>query len=303
MKLVISHFNPVTNKDGDRIPKKSVESIPLKYATDDFIKPNKKKLNNTHPKQFVYFATSHIYYNNSVHNHLKWLTYTWKKQESGETNVRRWGKDGVYVDSNPYDDTYMEEYYGRVWFWGNSQPIMWHGDLTEKLSSKFLNADAPLDVALFQCNYLYNHRSMLNINEHKQYYMKAFEQCRENNVEPVVFMHGERVIDGKFAQKDYNYLRNLWTDIANSGDALVIPYGLCIRNWYKKYPNISINNPWCNNHPNRLGTLLMTYTMFYIFYGIDPVGIDYTYFWDDIDSDSLLKVQTLARDSVDEFFA
>ena len=39
---MISHFNPVTNKDGDRIPKKSVESIPLKYATDDFIKPNKK---------------------------------------------------------------------------------------------------------------------------------------------------------------------------------------------------------------------------------------------------------------------
>lgn len=308
-----STFNPSLPKGltGD-IQK---DTIPMRYTATNFIKPKRKTLDNMHPKQVVYFATSHIYYNNSMHNHLKWLTYTWLNKTE-EFEGRQWVKQGDRLPYNPHDESYMEEYYGRVWFWGNSQPIMWHGDLSERLSGKFGPADWPVDVALFQCNYLYNNRSILHINEHKEYYMNAFEQCRQNNVEPTVFMHSERikrrneVVDGETTdnlkllnQRDYAYMRNLWTDIANLGDALVIPWGVSVHNWHEQYPEIEILNPWCGNHPNNLGTILMTYTIFYTYYRVDPRGIDYRYIWEDIDKDTLLKLQTVAKESVDEYFA
>jgi hypothetical protein len=301
-----SNFNPALPKGGTGAVKK--DTIPVKYTTTDFIKPERKTLDNMHPKQVVYFATSHIYYNNSIHNHLKWLTYTWLNTTEGFQG-RQWVKHGDRKPYNPHDESYMEEYYGRVWFWGNSQPIMWHGDLSERLSGKFGPADWPVDVALFQCNYLYNNRSILHINEHKEFYMNAFDQCRQNNVEPTVFMHAERIKrknevgDHEHLDRDYAYMRNLWTDIANLGDALVIPWGVSVHNWYNTYPEIPILNPWCGNHPNNLGTILMTYTIFYTYYRVDPRGIDYTYIWEDIDKDTLFKLQTIAKESVDEYFA
>ncbi len=46
----------------------------------------------------------------------------------------------------------------------------------------------------------------------------------------------------------------------------------------------------------------MNYTIFYTYYRVDPRSIDYTYIWDDIDKDTLLKLQTVAKESVDEYF-
>jgi len=257
-----------------------------KYFNNSFIQPKIKQLGNKHPKQFVFFANSHIYYNNSVHNHLNFVIYSWL------------GKKIKYIKD---EDKKNLEYFINSAFY-NRQPITVFGDITDRLKKEFWNRVSPIEVAMFQCTYLY-HSTIRNsqIQEHIEYYTKAFNTCRDNNVVPTVMMPTEKLVDGKWVEKDYYYLRNLFTDIGNKGDALVIPVGVAYHNFRKKYPDTPLLNDWDNNHPNQLGTLLTTYTIFSAYYNVDPTGIDYRYNWD-ISDEQLNAIQTEAYNACTEYY-
>ena len=263
--------------------------IPEKYSNNIFIKPNIKQLGNKHPKQFVFFANSHIYYNNSVHNHLKFIIWKWL------------GRERAWVDNNiGYLNKPNEEYFVNSAFY-NQQPITIFGDITDRLQKQFWNTKLPIDVALFQCSHLYNITNKSVISEHKEYYLDAFNKCRENNIIPTLMMPTEKQIDGVWGDKDYNYLRNLFTDIGNIGDALVIPVGVAYHNFRKQYPDTPLLNDWDNSHPNQLGTLLTAYTIFSAYYNVDPTGIDYRYNWD-ISDEQLNAIQTEAYKACTEYY-
>jgi len=257
-----------------------------KYFNNSFIQPKIKQLGNKHPKQFVFFANSHIYYNNSVHNHLNFIIYKWLNKEIN-----------FIKDENKVN----LEYFVNSAFY-NRQPITVFGDITDRLQKEFWNRIFNIDVAMFQCTYLY-HGNIRNsqIQEHIEYYKKSFNICRNNNVIPTVMMPTDKLVKGKWIEKDYYYLRNLFTDIGNKGNALVIPVGVAYHNFRKKYPDTPLLNDWDNNHPNQLGTLLTSYTIFSAYYNIDPTGIDYRYNWD-ISDEQLNAIQTEAYNACKEYY-
>ena len=257
-----------------------------KYFNNSFIQPKIKQLGNKHPKQFVFFANSHIYYNNSVHNHLNFIIYKWLNKEIN-----------FIKDENKVN----LEYFVNSAFY-NRQPITVFGDITDRLQKEFWNRIFNIDVAMFQCTYLY-HGNIRNsqIQEHIEYYKKSFNICRNNNVIPTVMMPTDKLVKGKWIEKDYYYLRNLFTDIGNKGNALVIPVGVAYHNFRKKYPDTPLLNDWDNNHPNQLGTLLTSYTIFSAYYNIDSTVIDYRYNWD-ISDEQLNAIQTEAYKACTEYY-
>lgn len=268
---------------------KDLVGIPSRYLSEDLLKPNVTELPFTNPKQFVIFGNSHIYYNNSVHNHLKFIIWSWLEKP------RTW----INHPNNIFDQP-VEEYYVRANFY-NQKPITLFGDITDRCKSSFWHSFIPIDVALFACTYLYNIPTMSVISEHIEWYKKSFQICRELNIFPSIMIPTENKANGEYKKGDIEYLNNLYTEIANECNGLPVPIGLAFNNYRKKYDTDILLNDWDYIHPSNYGTLLTSYTLFATYFKENPVGINYRYNWNISDED-LRRIQEIAWSTVNDYF-
>ncbi len=101
--------------------------------------------------------------------------------------------------------------------------------------------------------------------------------------------------------KNITKIEAFYTKAGNELNALVIPVGLAFKNAYAKYPGIKLQQSYDGSHPTLLGTYLAAATCYAAIYGESPVGNTFDAFGQ-IDPETLKKLQTVAQDTVKEYY-
>ena len=96
-------------------------------------------------------------------------------------------------------------------------------------------------------------------------------------------------------------IKQMYVDVGNKNNALVIPVGIAFENAYNARPDITLHKPFDGSHPSLLGTYLASCVVFASITQKTPIGIEYNYFDEISDSDKPF-LQKIAHSTVEEFF-
>lgn len=97
-------------------------------------------------------------------------------------------------------------------------------------------------------------------------------------------------------------LEALYVDVANAHGALVAPVGLAFAEAYRRRPEIGLQDRYDGSHPTLAGVYLAAAVVYATLFDRSPVGNAYDA-EGEIDPATALFLQTVARDTVDAFFA
>lgn len=97
-------------------------------------------------------------------------------------------------------------------------------------------------------------------------------------------------------------LEALYVDVANDNRAVVAPVGLAFAEAYRRRPEIGLQDRYDGSHPTLSGVYLAAAVVYATLFDRSPVGNSYDA-EGEIDAATALFLQTVARDTVEAFFA
>ena len=231
-------------------------------------------LKNKNPERVLYIGNSYLYYNDSLHNHVRRM---------------------------------LEEVYANDIDRGNYKLVTisgsrsWHHNINYALNYKNLGAEKPFELVIFQGGsgetdtvserkiFADTTKDVINIihksgAEAALYMIHAYVEPHEN-ADPQMM-------------KD---IKQMYIEAGNKNNALVIPVGIAFENAYKVQPDIVLHKPFDGSHPSLLGTYLASCVVFASITQKTPIGIKYNYF-DEISDLDKIFLQKIAHSTVEEFF-
>lgn len=226
------------------------------------------------PHRILFVGNSYLYYNDSLHNHVKRM---------GDA-VGLFEKTPVVFKSATIGGAALRDH-----------------AMDHLLKPENLRVDAPFELVVMQGI------SSAALTEHgrKRFVDAATRNARkirEAGGQPVLYMTPAYApAHRRYSPEMTARTAALYIDTGNQIDALVIPVGLAFQEAYRRKPDIVLHKPFDSSHPELLGTYLAAATALASVYGVSPIGIEYDYFGA-IDPADALFLQTVAHDTVTEFF-
>ena len=231
-------------------------------------------LKNKNHERVLYIGNSYLYYNDSLHNHVRRM---------------------------------LEEVYANDIDRGNYKLVTisgsrsWHHNINYALNYKNLGAEKPFELVIFQGGsgetdtvserkiFADTTKDVINIihksgAEAALYMIHAYVEPHENANPQMI--------------KD---IKQMYIEAGNKNNALVIPVGIAFENAYKVQPDIVLHKPFDGSHPSLLGTYLASCVVFSSITQKTPIGIKYNYF-DEISDLDKIFLQKIAHSTVEEFF-
>jgi len=226
------------------------------------------------PKRMLFVGNSYMYYNDSVHNH-----------------VRRMASGGDAAAEKAL--TYKSEFMGGA-------PLAWH-DVKGLLEPGRLNMKGHYDVVILQGN----SGDALTDKGKATFHEKVIEfngYITKTGAKTALYMTHAYVPPHKQASPDMmGKVEDLYVSAGNEVGAYVIPVGLAFAESYRRRPDLRIHKDYDGSHPNMLGTYLATSVVYASLYGKSPVGNTYDYFGA-VDKKTAEYLQEVAWDTVRKFY-
>ena len=236
--------------------------------------PSVKSLAVTNPSHLLFVGNSYLYYNNSLHDHLRRMVIFAGLYDRDDTKFKSATINGARLN---------------------------HHDVANYLKPSQLGVDEPFQVVILQ-----GHSSAALTEEYSAQFENAVEQhaksIRNRNGEVALYMTPAYVFPHEHQRNDLmRDIESLYTDMGNKVDALVIPVGLAFEESYRRRPNLQLHKVYDGSHPSLLGTYLGAATVFASLYNQSPVGNQYDVFGA-IDAETRLYLQHVAHDTVKNFY-
>lgn len=253
----------------------SVQSLQAGYVSDisKFPAPKVKRLQKQ-PTNLLFVGNSYLYYGDSIHNHVK----------------RMVDAAGLF---KPSDLTYKSATIGGA--------AIFDHNLDHLLKPENLRVDRHFDAVILQGA----SAGPLSPERRKRFAQTAAEfsgKIKNTGGETVLYMTHAYVLPHKrYRPGMIEDIASLYIETGNDVGALVIPVGLAFEEAYSRRPDMPLHKSFDGSHPNLNGTYLAAATVFASLYGISPVGIPYDYYGE-IDPDTALYLQTVAQDTVTQFY-
>ena len=231
-------------------------------------------LTNKTPERVLYIGNSYLYYNDSLHNH-----------------VRRMFEE---IHSNEIDTSN----YKSVTISGSRS---WHHNVDYMLNHKNIGADQPFQLVIFQggsgeANTKLERKIFSNEVE------KVVDKIHKSGAEAALYMIHAFVEPHDQAHPTMiEDLKKMYIDAGIKNNALVIPVGIAFENAYKIKPNIKLHKSFDGSHPSMLGTYLASCVVFASITQKTPKGLHYNYFNKISDADKNF-LQDIAHMTVESFF-
>ena len=229
---------------------------------------------NKTPERVLYIGNSYLYYNDSLHNH-----------------VRRMFEE---IHSNEIDTSN----YKSVTISGSRS---WHHNVDYMLNHKNIGADQPFQLVIFQggsgeANTKLERKIFSNEVE------KVVDKIHKSGAEAALYMIHAFVEPHDQAHPTMiEDLKKMYIDAGIKNNALVIPVGIAFENAYKIKPNIKLHKSFDGSHPSMLGTYLASCVVFASITQKTPKGLHYNYFNKISDADKNF-LQDIAHMTVESFF-
>ena len=231
-------------------------------------------LENKTPERVLYIGNSYLYYNDSLHNHVRRMLDEVYESEIDTTN------------------------YKSVTISGSRS---WHHDIDHSLNYKNLGVKKPFQLVIFQGG----SGETNTVNERNIFsdeVSKIVKKIQYAGAEAALYMiHAYVEPHEDTDPRMIENIKQMYIDAGNKNDALVIPVGIAFENAYKAQPNIKLHKQYDGTHPNILGTYLASCVVFSSITHLSPLNIQYSYFGEISDVDKKF-LQKIAKETVEDFY-
>ena len=231
-------------------------------------------LKNKNPERVLYIGNSYLYYNDSLHNHVRRM---------------------------------LEEVYANDIDRGNYKLVTisgsrsWHHNINYALNHKNLGAEKSFELVIFQGG-----SGETDTDSERKIFADTTKDVintiRKSGAEAALYMiHAYVEPHENTNPQMIKDIKQMYIEAGNNNNALVIPVGIAFENAYKAQPDIVLHKPFDGSHPSLLGTYLASCVVFASITQKTPIGIEYNYFDEISDSDKTF-LQKIAHSTVEEFF-
>ena len=231
-------------------------------------------LNNKTPERVLYIGNSYLYYNDSLHNHVRRM---------------------------------LEELYSKEIDTGNYKSVTisgsrsWHHNIDYSIEYKNLGAEKPFELVIFQGG----SGETDTASERKVFsdtVNKIIKTIHQSGAEAALYMiHAYTEPHESANSQMIEDITQMYINAGNENNALVIPVGIAFENAYKHNPDIQLHKSFDGSHPSLLGTYLAACVVFSSITHETPLNIQYNYFNKISDEDKKF-LQRMAHQTVEDFF-
>ena len=232
------------------------------------------ELKNKTPERVLYIGNSYLYYNDSLHNHVRRML-----NESYEEEI----------DSSNYKSVTI------------SGSRTSHHNIDYPINHTNLGAEKPFQLVILQGG-----SGESNTKEERNNFANEInimvKKIHDKGAEAALYMVHAYVEPHEDTNPNMiKDIKKMYIDAANKNNILVIPVGIAFENAYSKKPKIKLHKHYDGTHPSLLGTYLAASVVFSSITHISPKKIEYNYY--DAISDADKKfLQKIAHDTVENFF-
>ena len=231
-------------------------------------------LQNKTPERVLYIGNSYIYYNDSLHNH-----------------VRRMFEE-IYPNEIDISN------YKSVTISGSRSM---HHNIDYILDHKNIGAAKPFQLVILQGG-----SEEANTKAERKIFSNEVEKIvskiHKSGAEAALYMiHAYVEPHDKANPKMIEDIKKMYIDAGIKNNALVIPVGIAFENAYKMKPNIKLHKSFDGSHPSMLGTYLASCVVLASITQKTPKGLHYNYFNKISDADKIF-LQGIAHMTVESFF-
>ena len=232
------------------------------------------ELKNKSPERVLYIGNSYLYYNDSLHNHVRRMLDEFYPTEVDTTN------------------------YKSVTISGSRS---WHHNLDHPLNYQNLGAEKPFQLVIFQGG-----SGETNTASERKTFSKTVKnfvnKIHNSGAEAALYMiHAYAEPHENTNPQMIKDIKKMYIDAGNDNNALVIPVGIAFENSYSKNPDIKLHKHYDGSHPNLLGTYLAACVVFASITQISPKKVDYSYF-NKINNADKKFLQQIAHETVENFY-
>lgn len=246
----------------------------LATAADEGLTPSVQRLENQAPKRILFVGNSYLYYNDSLHNHVKRIAEEIGPHGPGEYQYKSATISGSRLS---------------------------HHDIDSLVEPGQLGVDEPFELVVLQGG----SRETLTRKNRAQFRAEASkhaEKIRATGAQVALYMtHAYVEPHPRYDPGMLDKIRGTYVATGNELDALVIPVGLAFERAYRERPEVMLHETFDGTHPNMLGTYLAACVVYQSIYGQSVIGIEYDYFGE-VDRTAAKFLQRIADNTVREFF-
>ena len=222
----------------------------------------------------LFIGNSYLYYNDSLHNHVKRM--------ASERFSDMAGRDFQYKSATI----------------GGAR--LRHHDIDWLLTPGKIGVKRPFQAVIMQGGSF----EPLTADTRKLFVETATnyaEKVRAVGGKPFLYMTHAYVSPHRRAKLGMiNLISDTYRYAGQEAKAEVIPVGLAFERSYKERPNFSLHMAFDGTHPNLRGTFLGAYVTFFTLYGDSADALDYDYFGR-ITADEVAYLQRIAKETVADF--
>ena len=238
------------------------------------LKPAVRHLENAAPKRVLFVGNSYLYYNDSLHNHVRRIAEEIGPHGPGEYQYKSATISGSRLS---------------------------HHDVDGLLEPGRLGIDEPFELVILQGG----SREALTPANRAEFHANAIEtagKIRAAGAEVALYMiHAYAKPHALYDPGMFDKIQRTYIPAGNELDALVVPVGLAFERAYRARPAIALHEAFDGTHPNMLGTYLAACVVYQSIYVRSVVGIEYDYFGD-VPQETAAFLQRVADKTVREFF-
>jgi len=231
-------------------------------------------LKNKNPERVLYIGNSYLYYNDSLHNHVRRMLEEYYLKEIDTTNHK------------------------LVTISGSRS---WHHNVDHPLNHKKIGAKKPFELVIIQGG-----SGETDTKSERKIFLNSVEEIvnkvHASGAEAALYMIHAYVAPHKNANpKMITDIKKMYIEAGNKNNALVIPVGIAFENAYSAMPNIELHKPFDGSHPSLLGTYLAACVVFGSITQKSPSGLNYNYFNTINDADREF-LQRIAHETIEDFY-
>ena len=236
--------------------------------------PAVQHLSNEVPARVLFVGNSYLYYNDSLHNHVKRIA-----EEIGPHSPDEYQYKSATISGSRLS----------------------HHDVDRLVEPGKLGVEEPFELVVLQGG---SRETLTNKNraEFRAEASKHAEKIRSAGAEVALYMtHAYVRPHAQFDPGMFDKIRETYVAVGNDLEALVIPVGLAFERAYRERPEVMLHETFDGTHPNMLGTYLAACVVYQSIYGQSVIAIEYDYFGE-VDRTSAKFLRRVADDTVREFF-
>ena len=238
------------------------------------LEPKVIKLDNQKPERLLYIGNSYLYYNDSLHNHVRRMLEEYYQKEIERSNYKSVTISGSRLS---------------------------HHNIDNSLNHKNLDAEEPFELVIIQGG------SGEAISEEERITFaneagKMINKINQAGAEAALYMiHAYVEPHENTNPKMIEDIKKMYIDVGNKNNILVMPVGIAFDNAYHVNPDIKLHKEYDGSHPILLGTYLAACVVYASITQESPIKISYNYFNKISDKDKNF-LQRIAHETVEDFY-